>query len=721
MKRLLAAALLLLASPVPTRSVWADMYQDASNAKLPEARLNILPTPTVGQCLVGNGTDWVQGACGTGAGGQLRSIVPQNYGAVGDGVADDTAAIQAWLTALKTGNYMGYCQGKFRLTASVNASPTVPYRVMGAGTARETNMAGCQFYIDYNSNWQGRAIDFTNPIEPTTHLAGADWSSIYIGYNPALTSPPQAFGGDYLTDHLFRDVTVVQFTAQRGTCVAFHEPWNIRQFTNVNLWGCGGHYANKVVPAGVTFGIATAGTTLTSSTGFFAAADVGRRISCRGAVFDEAWTITGYTSPTQVTVGRPASWEHVGVRCAMNGITGTIAAGSSSLTISAARMTANDVGRVVFIPAAGVVTYEGGVDALRTKITAVSGTTVTLANPAVTAASNVPVIISPAMEITLANDIVLNELSLEMNSGTQLVIQNSVMARFTATKLHAHNNYDTGVIFGASDLNETDFNLAILGLSTPMFDSTDNEGFPTSGLGRILISGSAHGLVFGHQTGVLHTGLPIYALLKNSYHCGFAFGSYISNQRIDDVWATPKTLIYNDGSCYNGALTFGPVLSYLNQPITSQYLYDAVHTGTRIMTAPMSMTITDMVPVPGLKVPLAGLRSYTCQGHLQVVADATRGLKLGVYPDRGLTLGTLKLAGLFWNGATPVGQARTTTFGGTFGATAAITDVYLWGTITTGGVPGDLFFGAAQNAVGGGVPPATVIEAGSDFACTRID
>jgi hypothetical protein len=45
---------------------WADMYPDASNAKLPDARINILPKPaTAGKCLAGNGIDWVATDCTT--------------------------------------------------------------------------------------------------------------------------------------------------------------------------------------------------------------------------------------------------------------------------------------------------------------------------------------------------------------------------------------------------------------------------------------------------------------------------------------------------------------------------------------------------------------------------------------------------------------------------------------------------------------------------------
>lgn len=68
--------LLLLAAPalaqqgggVSPQSSLTGMSKDASNATLPTARTNLLPTPTNNNCLVGNGSDWTSGACGVGSG-----------------------------------------------------------------------------------------------------------------------------------------------------------------------------------------------------------------------------------------------------------------------------------------------------------------------------------------------------------------------------------------------------------------------------------------------------------------------------------------------------------------------------------------------------------------------------------------------------------------------------------------------------------------------------
>jgi hypothetical protein len=78
----------------------AGMKTDASNALLPSARLNLLPIPTLNDCLVGSGTDWITGSCGGGMNPDASNAVQpaandnlgvtraiQAYGGKNDGAA----------------------------------------------------------------------------------------------------------------------------------------------------------------------------------------------------------------------------------------------------------------------------------------------------------------------------------------------------------------------------------------------------------------------------------------------------------------------------------------------------------------------------------------------------------------------------------------------------------------------------------------------------------
>jgi hypothetical protein len=58
------------------------------------------------------------------------SVTPQDFGAVGDGVADDTAAIQA---AWASGNNIYFPSGQYKVTSSLNFTATVGRTITGAG------------------------------------------------------------------------------------------------------------------------------------------------------------------------------------------------------------------------------------------------------------------------------------------------------------------------------------------------------------------------------------------------------------------------------------------------------------------------------------------------------------------------------------------------------------------------------------------------------------
>ena len=53
-----------------------------------------------------------------------KAVVPEDYGAVGDGTTNDTTAMQNWLSAITAGNRRGLLQsGKtYKITAALTAS-----------------------------------------------------------------------------------------------------------------------------------------------------------------------------------------------------------------------------------------------------------------------------------------------------------------------------------------------------------------------------------------------------------------------------------------------------------------------------------------------------------------------------------------------------------------------------------------------------------------------
>lgn len=497
------------------------------------------------------------------------AITPQKHGAKGDGIADDTVAVQAWLTALKTGNYLGHCNGKFRLTASVNGYPENPYRMAGAaGPAHGPTIiqqGGCQFYVDYN-DWTSAAIDLTNPSSPTTNNRGkqVEWDHFTVTYNTSLTAPPMAFRHRFVTADALHDFSVMQYTVNRGTCLSMSSAFNER-IRNVQIWGCGGYASSHQVPTTTTFSISAGATTLTSSAALFSASDVGLGLYLLAGsdAYDEQFVISGFTNDTTVTVSRAAAVDHVGARGALSGITGTIGAASTSLTISADVLAANDVGRNVYILGAGSAVGNAK-RAHRSTISGVSGTTITLANATVTACTDCTVIVSPAMEVyaegTVTNDLLLENIHLEEDAGTPLIVSHCIVCRAVNLKSHAWGNRNGN--FGANNTENNQFNA--------VFDSTDmflsgidiEGGLTNPALGRILLTGNQAASTILGISGLFTTGLPEIGLYNNHQNSAFTIGAIISSQKFDALWG--PSAVKTDGTSTYGAVSVGTVSGLTN-------------------------------------------------------------------------------------------------------------------------------------------------------------
>jgi hypothetical protein len=74
-------------------------------------------------------------------GSTVATVVPRqpwldarDYGAVGDGTTDDTAALQSFVTAVVTGHARGYIpKGTYRITSALNISTQPEWSILGAG------------------------------------------------------------------------------------------------------------------------------------------------------------------------------------------------------------------------------------------------------------------------------------------------------------------------------------------------------------------------------------------------------------------------------------------------------------------------------------------------------------------------------------------------------------------------------------------------------------
>ncbi|MCA8247941.1 hypothetical protein LGN12_12265 [Burkholderia multivorans] len=87
-------------------------------------------------------------------------ITPYAYGAVGDGVADDTTALQNWLNASAASGLTAFCSaGTYKITASLNLNSNNAYKIAGPG---------------------GSACNITSNM-PTITVSGAAAGATYSG------------------------------------------------------------------------------------------------------------------------------------------------------------------------------------------------------------------------------------------------------------------------------------------------------------------------------------------------------------------------------------------------------------------------------------------------------------------------------------------------------------------------------------------------------------
>ena len=163
----------------------------------------------------------------------------------------------------------------------------------------------------------------------------------------------------------------------------------------------GGDYG--LIPKTATF--SSVGTALTASEAVFDASHVGAWVWLSGAgplnsdggtYMPHGTTIAAYVSPTEVTLTAAPDRDVTGKRLSFEGITGTVADGGSTITMSKA-LTGDLVGRYVTLVGANNADQVGATYLYTATITAHSGDQITLSIPATVGVTDGPLIFSAAL------------------------------------------------------------------------------------------------------------------------------------------------------------------------------------------------------------------------------------------------------------------------------------------------------------------------------------
>lgn len=483
-----------------------------------------LPLGTAGYLLMGNGASapsyegFLQ--AGTGAVeqawlGKVQQIVSvKDFGAVGDGVADDTAAIQLtidYVRSLTNGGTVYFPFGQYRITSTLDCFPDGDLIFRGDGY-------GSQIVVDFEGP-DTIGLKGTHPSVPSTRGSSLVLVDLLILPHDDVTIAPVLFEKRYASGVGFRNVQF--FGYKNNTLVSMSGMFNCN-FGPTSLWG-GGYNVLWKDTTGVTFSISSAGTTLTSSVNHFGASDVGKSIlvNCsRPQVF----TISGFTDPQTVTVSEAAASAGSAVSAVWEPIRGDISTGTDDLVINRAGLTADDIGRVVYI--LGAVSNPGSVtEPLRAIITNVSGTAITLDRNASATVAGAYVLLSPCIELynednstNITNDAVFYDLHLEQFRGVGLAAA-GINVMFQNLKLHAQNSVFTA--------NSSSFRALFYRFHG--YASGEFEGQAVNSLGSVHVSGQLTGMSFPEIYG---------AQTEGTTGVYFESGSSSSMVTIGDVWQT---------------------------------------------------------------------------------------------------------------------------------------------------------------------------------------
>lgn len=317
------------------------------------------------------------------------------YGAEGDGVADDTNALKAWLDDQVETGRAGYLPaGTYRVTSSLNYRDTTASLSIHGDGARQTFLYG-----DFIGAGQG-ILDLSD----VNRNSGFHRVSGVAFIGNGVPGDPVGMMLEHAWSCVVEDVSAPNINGKvLANSLLFVTKDNNSKFRNIHSQSGFQPKAFDIAnSARVSF--TNGSQTITADTSIFTAAMVGHPIyfnsgSDTGSHLTWKATVSGFTSGTQITIDTPAPSSASDAKAAVGRVGGTISAGSNQLVLDqVVGVSQAWVGMQVHIMGAALKPRAGNkAGLLSTRIAAVSGNTLTLAANATVSVTNNVVLFAPPL------------------------------------------------------------------------------------------------------------------------------------------------------------------------------------------------------------------------------------------------------------------------------------------------------------------------------------
>jgi hypothetical protein len=387
---------------------------------------------------------------------------PRHFGATGNNLTADTAGLLAWANYVATTSKVGYLDGIYRCSAELDFTqggtvPAADITLYGDGIERSKILfqrMGCdKWWVKFN--WIGS-------LEETDNINIRDLT--FIGFNSTvIATTSNGICGVNNRRWTMRNVVIQYY----GSCALYLTRTFNSYFYNVRISAGGWQYLERADT--VTLSITDGSATFSVVSGTLGAGDVGRDVFVADAVeafpslspggmANQIATVVGSTGTflypvTATTADALARFEKVRF---------TTASGSDVVDLSADVMTADDLGRMVWLR--GAVSNSEVLHATITEIIAPNqirisvnaGRTVT--NRAFTCACSLHLGGQPE-EVTGQNSTYLNDvkffgLQIEGYAGAALFLGHGDHAYMHGMKIHGRGSEGNTTWSGPSIINE---------------------------------------------------------------------------------------------------------------------------------------------------------------------------------------------------------------------------------------------------------------------------